>query len=201
MAFARARRIGRPATTPGRMAGTRRRRPPAWLDPQGKGPVRVSAPAPVRALQRIEIVRDLGITLAGPHVRSSRIATLARFASTVRMSAVARLPDARRIATLVAFVHCLEASAQDDALDVLDRLLRELFTRAEKEDRKVQAAHAHGSGSGRLDAGAGVARCDWFQICRTARVRAGASGLMRTSDAMRSPALSASSPAWYAALP
>ncbi|WP_442712841.1 Tn3 family transposase [Xanthomonas citri] len=44
----------------------------------------------------------------------------------------------RRIATLVAFVHCLEASAQDDAIDVLDLLLRELFTKAEKEDRKVR---------------------------------------------------------------
>jgi len=38
----------------------------------------------------------------------------------------------------VAFIHCLEASAQDDALDVLDLLLRELFTKAEKEDRKVR---------------------------------------------------------------
>lgn len=51
---------------------------------------------------------------------------------------MARLPEARRIATLVAFVHCLEASAQDDALDVLDLLLRDLFTKAEKEDRKVR---------------------------------------------------------------
>ncbi len=38
----------------------------------------------------------------------------------------------------MAFVHCLEASAQDDAIDVLDLLLRELFTKAEKEDRKVR---------------------------------------------------------------
>jgi len=72
------------------------------------------------------------------HVPPSRIATLARFANTVKVSAVARLPETRRIATMVAFVHCLEASAQDDALDVLDLLLRELFTKAEKEDRKVR---------------------------------------------------------------
>lgn len=100
--------------------------------------MRVSAPSLVLALQRIETVRGLGIKLPGTHVPPSRIAALARFASTVKASAVARLPDARRIATLVAFVHCLEASAQDDALDVLDLLLRELFTRAEKEDRKVR---------------------------------------------------------------
>eukprot|EP00887_Chlorella_sp_A99_P003771 scaffold31.g3771.t1 len=110
----------------------------SWLDRLRKGPVRVSAPSLVLALQRIETVRGLGIKLPGTHVPPSRIAALARFANTVKVSAVARLPDARRIATLVAFVHCLEASAQDDALDVLDLLLRELFTRAEKEDRKVR---------------------------------------------------------------
>ena len=53
-----------------------------------------------------------------------------------------RPPEARRIATLVAFVHCLEASAQDDALDVLDLLLRELFSRAEKEDMAPVAGFA-----------------------------------------------------------
>lgn len=110
----------------------------SWLDRLRKGPVRVSAPALVMALLRIETVRGLGIKLPGTHVPPSRIAALARFASTVKVSAVARLPEARRIATLVAFVHCLEASAQDDALDVLDLLLRELFTKAEKEDRKVR---------------------------------------------------------------
>lgn len=110
----------------------------SWLDRLRKGPVRVSAPALVLALLRIETVRGLGIKLPGTHVPPSRIAALARFASTVKVSAVARLPEARRIATLVAFVHCLEASAQDDALDVLDLLLRELFTKAEKEDRKVR---------------------------------------------------------------
>jgi TnpA family transposase len=108
------------------------------LDQLRKGPVRVSAPALVHALQRVETVRGLGIKLSDIHVPPSRIAALARFASTVKVSAVARLPEARRIATLVAFVHCLEASAQDDALDVLDLLLRELFTKAEKEDRKVR---------------------------------------------------------------
>lgn len=110
----------------------------SWLDRLRKGPVRVSAPALVMALLRIETVRGLGIKLPGTHVLPSRIAALARFAGTVKVSAVARLPEARRIATLVAFVHCLEASAQDDALDVLDLLLRELFTKAEKEDRKVR---------------------------------------------------------------
>lgn len=110
----------------------------SWLDRLRKGPVRVSAPALVLALQRIETVRGLGIKLPGTHVPPSRIAALARFAGTVKVSAVARLPEARRIATLVAFVHSLEASAHDDALDVLDLLLRELFNRAQLADRKAR---------------------------------------------------------------
>lgn len=109
----------------------------SWLDRLRKGPVRVSAPALVQALQRIETVRGLGIKLPSTPVPPSRIAALARFANTVKVSAVARLPDARRIATLVAFVHSLEASAHDDALDVLDLLLRELFNRAQQADRKA----------------------------------------------------------------
>lgn len=110
----------------------------SWLDRLRKGPVRVSAPALVQALLRIETIRDLGIELPNTKVPPSRIAALARFASTVKVSAVARLPDARRMATLVAFVHSLEASAHDDALDVLDQLLRQLFTKAQKEDRKTR---------------------------------------------------------------
>jgi len=71
-------------------------------------------------------------------VPPSRIASLARFANTVKVSAVARLPVARRTATLVAFIHSLEASAQDDALDVLAILLRDLFAKAEQADRKAR---------------------------------------------------------------
>lgn len=110
----------------------------SWLDRLRKGPVRVSAPALVQALLRIETIRNLGIKLPDTKVPPSRIAGLARFASIAKVSAVARLPDARRTATLVAFVHSLEASAHDDALDVLDQLLRELFTKAQKEDRKTR---------------------------------------------------------------
>lgn len=102
----------------------------SWFDRLRKGPVRVSSPALVEALLRIETVRGLGITLPATPVPPSRIAALARFANTVKVSAVARLPDARRTAALVAFIHSLEASAHDDALDVL--------AKAEQADRKVR---------------------------------------------------------------
>lgn len=110
----------------------------SWLDQLRKGPVRVSGPALVQALSRVETVRGLGIKLPTTHVPPSRIAALARFASTARVSAVARLPDRRRLATLVAFVHSLEATAQDDALDVLDMLLRDMFSKAQAADRKAR---------------------------------------------------------------
>ena len=92
----------------------------------------------MQALLRIKTVRGLGIKLPAAHVPRSRIAPLARFANTVKVSAVARLPALRRTATLVAFVHSLEASAQDDALDVLGMLLRDLFAKAEQADRKAR---------------------------------------------------------------
>jgi hypothetical protein len=38
----------------------------------------------------------------------------------------------------VAFVHTLEASAQDDAIELLDVLLQEIFGDAEKADRKAR---------------------------------------------------------------
>ena len=64
------------------------------------------------------------------------MAALARFAGAAKVSAILRLPNPRRLATLVAFVHCLEASAQDDGLEVLEVLLRELFGDAIKADKK-----------------------------------------------------------------
>jgi len=111
----------------------------SWFDKLRKGPVRTSAPALVKALERIDTVRALGITLpSASNIPQSRLATLARFASTAKATAIHRLPAARRIATLVAFVHCIEATAQDDALDVLDMLLRDLFAKAEQADRKIR---------------------------------------------------------------
>jgi TnpA family transposase len=108
------------------------------FDQLRKGPVRVSGPALVEALLRVETVRGLAIRLPTAPVPPSRIAALARFANTVKVSAVARLPVERRTATLVAFIHSLEASAHDDAFDVLSILLRDLFARAEQADRKAR---------------------------------------------------------------
>lgn len=100
------------------------------------GPVTVSGPALVRALERLQTVRNLGISLpVAAHIPPSRIATLARFANTAKVTAIIRLPDERRLATLAAFAHSLQATAQDDAVEVLEMLLRDLFSQAEKAQK------------------------------------------------------------------
>ena len=68
----------------------------------------------------------------------SQWALLARFAASAKVSVIQRLPAARRLATLVAFVQSLEATAQDDALEVLEILLRNLFAEAVRADRKAR---------------------------------------------------------------
>lgn len=109
------------------------------LDQLRSGPCRISGPSLVKAIQRLNNVRELGITLpAVKQVPSSRLASLARYAGTAKAHAIARLPPERRLATLAAFVHSLEATANDDALELLEELLRDLFRTAEAEQRKAR---------------------------------------------------------------
>jgi len=94
------------------------------LDTLRTGPTTVSGPSLVRALERLNTVRGLGNSVpAAATIPPNRIAALARFAETAKVTAVSRLPALRRAATLVAFIHVLEASAQDDAIEVLEMLL------------------------------------------------------------------------------
>lgn len=107
------------------------------LDRLRTGPVMISSPSLVQALLRLHSVRELGISLpATARIPATRVAALARFAGAAKASAILRLPNLRRQATLAAFVHCLEATAQDDALEVLEAILRELFGDAIKADKK-----------------------------------------------------------------
>jgi hypothetical protein len=67
-----------------------------------------------------------------------RLKVLARYAASARAQAIARMPDQRRIATLVAFANQLTATAQDDALDVLDMLVENLLDRVEHDGERAR---------------------------------------------------------------
>lgn len=109
------------------------------LDRLRKGPYRRSAPELVRALERVEEVRRLGITLSTAHrIPAGRLHALARFANTAKVSIIRRLPESRRLATLVAFASNLEAAALDDALDLLDILITEIFSDAVRASDKAR---------------------------------------------------------------
>jgi len=107
------------------------------LDRLRRAPTRASAPSLVDALKRLKEVRDLGVShLDLSHIPVGRLTSLARYAATSWAPVIARMPADRRTATLLAFAHVYEASAQDDALDVFDMLLGTLLTRVENQGDK-----------------------------------------------------------------
>ena len=107
------------------------------LDRLRRPPTRISGPALVNALDRLEEIRALGVgdfSFAG--VPESRIKALSRHAAAVRAQAITRMPEERRIATLLAFASEVEIRAMDDALDLLDLLVTELQKDAKNTGQK-----------------------------------------------------------------
>jgi TnpA family transposase len=96
-----------------------------------RAPTRQSGQGLLTALRRLTEIRDLNVgQLSTSHIPQHRILTLYRFAATARAQTLARLADDRRIATLLAFVTTLEATAHDDVLDLLDAFITDVFARA-----------------------------------------------------------------------
>lgn len=111
----------------------------SWFDQMRAGPTTISGPSLVRALERLDMIRNYGVTLPSSiSIPPNRISTLAQFASRAKVTAINRLPLRRRLATLAAFMKTLEATAHDDALDILDKLLHEIFSDAAKSDQKAR---------------------------------------------------------------
>jgi TnpA family transposase len=101
------------------------------LDRLRDGPVLQSPAELGRAIGRLEEVQALAAGLPSlDRLPAIRITALARFAGAAKAQAVARLPDDRRIAILLAFVRTLEASAHDDVLDLFDVVVTGMLANA-----------------------------------------------------------------------
>lgn len=102
-----------------------------------KGPVTISGPAFIEAVNRYKELEAFGVqTLDFSHIPLARLKSLARHAGTISMYKVDRMPDARRTGFLVAFVRAFETMALDDALDVLDMLITNIAGESKKIGQK-----------------------------------------------------------------
>jgi TnpA family transposase len=107
------------------------------LDRLRRASTRISGPALVNALERLEEIRAFGVSdfsFAG--IPEGRLKALARHAAAVRAQAITRMPEERRVATLLAFASEFEIRAMDDALDLLDLLVTELQRDAKNTGQK-----------------------------------------------------------------
>ena len=94
------------------------------FDQLKKGPVRISGPALIEALKRYQAFKDFEIhKIDLSSLPPMKIQTLARYASTAWAATINRMPEERRIATLIAFLSVFETLALDDAIDLLDMLI------------------------------------------------------------------------------
>ena len=109
------------------------------MDRLRSGPTLQSTNELVRAIERLDEVRQLAAGLPPTdRLPKTRVLALARFAGAAKAQAVARLPDERRAATLLAFIRSLEASAQDDVLDLFDLLVTRIFVDAVRKGREAR---------------------------------------------------------------
>jgi TnpA family transposase len=109
------------------------------MDRLRSGPTLQSTAELARALKRLDEVRQLATGLPRTdRLPKTRVLALARFAGAAKAQAVVRLPDERRVATLLAFIRALEASAQDDVLDLFDLLITRMFTDAIRKGREAR---------------------------------------------------------------
>ncbi|MCJ7601819.1 MAG: Tn3 family transposase [Desulfobulbaceae bacterium] len=107
------------------------------FDHYRRGPVTISSPAFNEAVERYKNLLAFGMQeLDFSHIPPVRLKILARHAGMISMHKIARMPDDKRIAILVAFAKAYETIALDEALDVMDLLITSIAGEAKKIGRK-----------------------------------------------------------------
>lgn len=107
------------------------------FDRYRKGPTKISSPAFILAVERHLELKDFELNdLDFSHIPPVRLKNLARHAGVISMHKIARMPDDKRIAILVAFVKSFEVMALDDAIDILDLLITGIAGEAKKIGQK-----------------------------------------------------------------
>src|SRR6266568_4335139 len=114
------------------------------LDRLRRGPTRVSGPALVAALRRVEAIRLFEMEhLDLSFVPRGRLKALARHATTALVQHLRHLAQDRRIATLLAFTYTYLAVVHDDALDLFDVLMRTTVSTATREGQQERLRTIH----------------------------------------------------------
>lgn len=105
-------------------------------------PRRSSGPEMVKALRRAEQLAALGVGRVGVEdIPANRLQVLARTGLGSKATALARLGEPKRTATLVAVVRHLEATAADDTLDLFALLMAtRLFSPARRASAEQRLA-------------------------------------------------------------
>ncbi len=104
------------------------------LDRLRKGPTSVTAPGLVGALGRSDEIQALGaggVDLSA--VPEGRLEALARYGMAAKAQQLSQMREDRRVATLLVTARRLEEDAIDDALDVLDSLVRITTSRIDRQ--------------------------------------------------------------------
>jgi hypothetical protein len=104
----------------------------AALDALRTAPTKRAATEFFRHLDRLDAVRAFNLRPSPPRgVPAATIERLARVARASKPSAIIALHEPRRTATIAALFHTLEVVAQDDATELAEALLTDLFKDAE----------------------------------------------------------------------
>lgn len=114
------------------------------LDRLRRGPTRVSSPALVAALCRVDAIRLFEVEhIDLSFVPKGRVKALARYATTAQVYNLRQLAHDHLMATLLAFTHTYLATVHDDALDLFDALMRTAFSAATREGQQERLRTIH----------------------------------------------------------